>query len=176
MPAFSLDLIKASRLPYVFVRAPAFLDQSTDYVADGVKAGRFYAVGDKSTQWSYVLTADLADAMAKAATYSGEDIDNQTIDIGWRDGPKSQEEIVALISQATGKPLKLWVVPWLVFTVLVRLVKPFSELGYDLMQMFLFFRTGKFVSDTTKQKRFFGPALTAQEAIKKWANLNKLTN
>jgi uncharacterized protein YbjT (DUF2867 family) len=140
-----------------------------------VKAGRFYAVGDKSTKWSYVLTADLADAIARAATYPGEEIANQSIDIGWRDGPKSQGEIAELISRATGKPLRLWVIPWMVFSVLVRLVKPFSELGYDLIQMFLFFRTGKFVSDTTKQERFFGPAPTAQEAINKWARDNQLT-
>jgi uncharacterized protein YbjT (DUF2867 family) len=33
--AVAEDLIKAAGLPYVFVRAPAFLDQSADYVADG---------------------------------------------------------------------------------------------------------------------------------------------
>ncbi|MEI7764538.1 MAG: SDR family oxidoreductase [Comamonadaceae bacterium] len=168
------DLIRASGLPYVFVRAPAFLDQSADYVADGVRSGRFYVVGDKATKWSYVLTDDLATAIAKAATYPGEEIINQTIDIGWRDGAKSQKEMAALILQVTGKPLSLWVVPWMVFSVLVRLVKPFSELGYDLIQMFLFFRTGKFVSDTTKQEHFFGPAPTAREAIDKWAASNKL--
>jgi hypothetical protein len=68
------------------------------------------------------------------------------------------------------------VVPWMVFSVLVRLVKPFSELGYDLIQMFLFFRAGRFVSDTSKQEQFFGPAPTAQEAINKWASANKLSN
>ena len=169
------DLIKATALPYVIVRAPAFLDQSADYVADGVKAGRFYAVGDKSTRWSYVLTDDLAAALAKAATYPGETITGQTIDIGWRDGAKSQQEVADLIHQVTGKPLSLWVVPWMVLRVLVRLIKPFSELGYDLIQMFLFFRSGKFVSDTTKQEQFFGPAPTAREAITRWAKRNDLT-
>ena len=169
------DLIKASGLPYVFVRAPAFLDQSADYVADGVRAGRFYCVGDKATPWSYVLTDDLANVIAKAVIYPGEEITNQTIDIGWRDGAKSQNEIAELVIQLTGKPLSMWVVPWPVFSVLVRLIKPFSELGYDLVQMFLFFRTGKFASNTIKQERFFGPAPTAREAIKKWADLNKLT-
>ena len=62
----------------------------------------------------------------------------------------------------------------MVFSVLVHLVKPFSELGYDLIQTFLFFRTGKFVSDTTEQDQFFGPAPTEQEAINKWASVNKL--
>ena len=170
------DLIKASGLPYVFVRAPAFLDQSADYVADGVRAGRFYCVGDKTTPWSYVLTDDLAVAIAKAATYPSEDIAHQTIDIGWRDGAKSQNDIAELVIQITGKPLSLWVVPWPVFSVVVRLIKPFSELGYDLIQMFLFFRTGKFISDTKKQEHFFGPPPSARDAIKKWADLNKLTN
>lgn len=169
------DLIKATALPYVIVRAPAFLDQSADYVADGVKAGRFYAVGDKSTRWSYVLTDDLAAALAKAATYQGETIANQTIDVGWHDGPKSQEEMADLINQVTGKRLSLWVVPWMVLNVLVRLIKPFSELGFDLVQMFLFFRSGKFVSNTTKQEQFFGPAPTAREAITRWAKRNNLT-
>jgi len=168
------DLIKASGLPYVFVRAPAFLDQSADYVADGVKAGRFYAVGDKHTRWSYVLTDDLAAAIAKAATYPSEDIAHQTIDIGWRDGAKSQNEMAELIAEVTSKPLSLWVVPWMVLGVMVRLIKPFSELGYDLIRMFLFFRKGQFVSDTAKQGHFFGIAPTAHEAITKWAAINKL--
>lgn len=55
------DRIKASGLAFVFVRAPAFLDQADDYVAEGVKAGRFYAVGDKAAKWSGILTDDLAD-------------------------------------------------------------------------------------------------------------------
>ena len=81
-----------------------------------------------------------------------------------------------LITQITGNPLSLWVVPWMVLGVMVRLIKPFSDLGYDLIQMFLFFRTGRFVSDTTKQERFFGPAPTAQDAITRWASGSGLTN
>jgi hypothetical protein len=60
--------------------------------------------------------------------------------------------------------------------VLVRLIKPFSALGYDLLQMFLIFRKWRFVSDTTQQAHFFWPAPTARETIKKWADFNKLTS
>jgi uncharacterized protein YbjT (DUF2867 family) len=168
------DLIKASGLPYVLVRAPAFLDQSSDHIADGTKAGRFYVVGDKSTKWSYVLSDDLAAFLAKAAIYPGEEICNQTIDVGWRDGAKSQQEIADLITQVTGRSLTLWVVPWLVFRVMVRPAKLVSELFYDLMRMFLFFRTGRYVSDIAQQQRFFGPAPTARDAIARWAELNEL--
>ncbi len=64
------DLIKASGVPYVFVRAPTFLDQSSDYIAKGVKAGRFLAMGDKTTKWSYVLTDDLASYLAQSRDVS----------------------------------------------------------------------------------------------------------
>jgi uncharacterized protein YbjT (DUF2867 family) len=170
------DLIKASGLRFVLIRAPAFLDQSDDYVAAGVRAGRFYAVGDKTTRWSYVLTDDLAANLVKAAAYTGEEIDNQTIDIGWRDGAKSQAEMADLIARATGKRLSIWVVPWFLLQVLARPVKLFSELGYDLLQMSLFFRTGRFTADTTQQERFFGPGPTALDAVAKWANGNNLTS
>lgn len=66
-------------------------DQSADFIVKGVKAGRFLALGDKTTKWSYVLTDDLASYLAKAATFSGSEIDNQTKDVGWREGAKSQQ-------------------------------------------------------------------------------------
>jgi hypothetical protein len=70
--------------------------------------------------------------------------------------------------------LKLWTVPWGVFRVLVRPVRLFSELGYDLMRMFLFFRRGVFVSDIALQERFFGPAPSSRDAITRWAKANEL--
>ena len=168
------DLIKASGVPYVFVRAPAFLDQSSDYIANGVKSGRFYAVGDMTTKWSYVMTDDLAPCLVKAAIYSGEDINNNTIDIGWSDGPKSQKELAEIVSAVTNTKLSMWVVPWIVFHLFKYPTKLFSELGYDLIQMFLFFKKGSFVSDITKQERFLGSAPTSKGAITRWAESNKL--
>jgi uncharacterized protein YbjT (DUF2867 family) len=155
-------------------RAPAFLDQSSYYIADGVNSGRFYAVGDKSTKWSYVLTGDFAPCLAKAAVYPEEDINNQTIDIGWSDGPKSQEVLAKLVSEVTKTLLSTWVVPWLVFQLLVYPIKLFSELGYDMMRMFLFFKKGSLISDIAKQEHFFGPAPASKEDITKWTESNKL--
>ncbi|WP_434138623.1 SDR family oxidoreductase [Photobacterium leiognathi] len=141
------DVIKQVGIPYVFVRAPAFLDQTSDYIADGFKAGRFYAIGDTTTKWSYILTDDLADYLAKAAVFEGDEINNKSIDVGWSDGAKSQAELVQLISEVTGKKLSTWTVPWFVFQLLVRPIKLFSELGYDMLEMFLFFKKGRFVAD-----------------------------
>ncbi|PSV69483.1 SDR family NAD(P)-dependent oxidoreductase [Photobacterium angustum] len=167
------DVIKQVGIPYVFVRAPAFLDQTSDYIADGFKAGRFYAIGDTTTKWSYILTDDLADYLAKAAAFEGDEINNKSIDVGWSDGAKSQAELVQLISEVTGKKLSTWTVPWFVFQLLVRPIKLFSELGYDMLEMFLFFKKGRFVADISDQERFFGPAPLAKDVITRWAKNNK---
>ncbi len=167
------DVIKQVGIPYVFVRAPAFLDQTSDYIADGFKAGRFYAIGDTTTKWSYILTDDLADYLAKAAVFEGDEINNKSIDVGWSDGAKSQAELVQLISEVTGKKLSTWTVPWFVFQLLVRPIKLFSELGYDMFEMFLFFKKGRFVADISNQERFFGPAPLAKDVITRWAKSNK---
>ena len=168
------DLIKTSGLPYVFIRAPSFLDQTSDYIAKAVKGGKFQGMGDKTTRWSYVLTDDLAVYLAKAATYRGSEIVNQTIDVGWSDGPRNQQELADIISNVIDKRLKIRIIPWWVLRAASRPVKLFSELGFDLIQMFLFFKTGLYVSNTAKQERFFGKAPTARDAITRWARDQQL--
>ncbi|MCY1559325.1 hypothetical protein D9M68_963490 [compost metagenome] len=106
--------------------------------------------------------------------FPGREIDNQTIDVGWRDGPKSQQEIADLISEVIKKRLKVRVVPWLVFRSLARPIKLFSELGHDMIQMFLFMKKGVYVSNISKQERFFGPAPSPRDAITRWAMASQL--
>ena len=168
------DLVRASGLPFVFIRALAFLDQADDYLAKGLTKGKFYGVGARDTRWSYVLTDDLADCLARAARHVDPAIVNQTIDIGWRDGPQSQRALARLMAEVTAKPVSLWVVPWWVLALAVRPVRMFSELGYDLLQMFMFFRQGQFVAETAKQERFFGPAPSAHEVLARWGKHNGL--
>jgi uncharacterized protein YbjT (DUF2867 family) len=168
------DLIRTSGLPYVFIRAPAFLDQADDYLAKGLAKRRFYGVGDRDTRWSYVLTDDLAQAMAQAATHPDPAILNQTIDISWRDGPQNQRDLSRLAAEVTGKPLSLFVVPWWVLRLAVKPICLFSELGYDLLKMMLFFKKGTFVANTALQERFFGPAPTARDALMRWIAKSRL--
>lgn len=163
------DLIRGSGIPFVFVRAPAFLDQADDYLANGLKKGRFYGIGDRDIRWSYVLTDDLAVCLAQAATHPDKEILHNTIDVSWSDGPRSQRDLSRIVAEVTGKPASLWIIPWWVLRLAVRPVRMFSDLGYDLLQMFLFFRTGKFAADTSLQHRFFGTPPSARDAIARWA-------
>jgi uncharacterized protein YbjT (DUF2867 family) len=170
------DLIRASGIPYVFLRAPAFLDQADDYLAKGLKKGRFYGVGDRDLRWSYVLTDDLAKCLAQAATHRDPEILGKTIDISWSDGPLSQRELAGIVAKATTKAASLWIVPWWILQLAVRPVRLFSDLGYDLLQMFLFFRSGQFVADTTLQSRFFGQPPSARDAVARWATREGLND
>ncbi len=58
---------------------------------------------------------------------------------------------------------------------MVAPVKLFSELGYDMLRMFLFFATGRFASEPSKQERFFGADPTARDAVISWAKAVHLT-
>jgi uncharacterized protein YbjT (DUF2867 family) len=165
----SEDLLISSGIPYISLRAPAFLDQENDYIADAVKKGKFYGVGDASTQWSYVYTEDIASYVAKATIHPKEDILNTIIDLGWKDGPRSQEELKELISSITNKKLSLTIVPWFLLELMVYPVRIFSELGYDFLKMFLFFRKGKFISNIKNQEKFFGDAPSSEDAVRRWA-------
>lgn len=170
------DLIRGSGIPFVFVRAPAFLDQADDYLANGLKKGRFYGIGDRDIRWSYVLTDDLAVCLAQAATHPDIEILNNTIDVSWSDGPRSQRDLSRIVAEVTGKPASLWIIPWWVLRLAVHPVRLFSDLGYDLLQMFLFFRTGKFLADTSLQRRFFHPPPSARDAIARWAKRKGLVD
>lgn len=163
------DRLKKSGLPYVFVRAPAFLDQSEDRIADMVEKGRIGVIGDRETRWSYVLTDDLAVYLAKAVTHPTDDIDYQSIDVGWSDGPNNQNELIEIVSQITGKTLKPITLPWWLLRLLVLPAKLFSDSVHDMLRMFLFLKSGLYVSDITGQERFFGPAPASFDSIRRWA-------
>lgn len=167
--AVAEDLLKDSGLPFVIVRAPAFLDQEQDRIADMVRGGKIGVIGDLETRWSYVLTDELAVYLAKAVTYPTDDINFQTIDVGWSDGPMNQRQMGEIISDVTQKKLKQNRLPWWLLQALVWPAKLFSTRLHDMLQMFLFLRTGLYVSDLANFETFFGPAPTAKESIRKWA-------
>lgn len=168
------DLIHEVGLPHVVVRAPAFLDQSKDFFAEGTRSGRIMAMGDRTTRWSYTLTDDLAADLARAATHEGDEIVNRTIDVGWSDGPKNQSEIAEIIGEVTNRDLKVRTVPWAVFRLVKGPLKLFTETASDIVRMFLFFRRGTYVSDTSARDAIFGPSPTARDAVSRWARAKGL--
>jgi len=169
------DLIVASKIPRVLVRAPAFIDQTNDYIADGVRNGRYVAIGDLSaTKISYCFTDDLADSIAKAATFKGSEIENKIIEVGWSDGPKSHSELSSMISEIVGKKLHTYTVPWFVLSSLKTPARFLNELAHDMISMMLFFRLGKFVSNLETHSKFIGESPSSRDAITRWAKQQKL--
>jgi uncharacterized protein YbjT (DUF2867 family) len=165
------DALRDLGVPFVALRPGAFLDQSPDWIADGAKKGRFVAMGDRDTAWTYVLTADLAEALVAALYADG--VDGRTIDLGW-DRPVSNGELARLISARIGKPLKVWTVPWWAIGAMTRAAGVFNETARDLGAMVRWFRTGAYVADP-HQAAVLGPVPTAEDAIARWAAAAGLT-
>lgn len=165
------EALEKSGMPYVAVRAPAFLDQEQDIIANNAKAGRLVALGDANvTSFSYTTTHDLAHDMVKAALYPKDDINFKKIETGWAEGPMTQRQIAQLIDKVSGKPpLSVYTLPWFVLRAMGTLFGLFSPLVHDMTAMFLFMRTQGFVSDLTAYKQFLGTPPAAEEAVRRWA-------
>jgi uncharacterized protein YbjT (DUF2867 family) len=119
-------------------------------------------VGKKDVPLTFVLTSDLADYLAEAVD---ADIRNgERIDIGW-DRPMTISGIAALLGEATGRTIKVQAIPS-VFPRLVRgLVGPFFAPMKDMASMFVWFDSGRYVADTSRQTEVFGVPPTAEEAV-----------
>lgn len=167
--------LRASGVPFVAIRAPSFLDQEDDYIANDVPKGKMTMLGDSSkSKWSWVYSWDLALACAKACVHPTDDINNQAIDAGWEDGPKTQGEIAKCLGTILGKEIKPFIMPWWLLNVIFGIGGCFSSSMADNKAMFAFMRSGVFVSDLTAYHKFFGPSPTMEDALRRWAKEKKL--
>jgi uncharacterized protein YbjT (DUF2867 family) len=156
------DNLRALGVPFVALRPGAFLDQITTRPGNVLEKGQVMWIGSKDIPLTFVLTSDLAGYLADAVD---ADIRNgERIDIGW-DRPESISGIAALLARATGRTIKVRAVPSL-FPRLARAIPgSFAAPIKDMAGMFLWFNSGKYVADTTRQREVFGAPPTADQAV-----------
>ena len=152
-------------VPHVALRPGAFLDQSVDVFAKGVRKGRIPAMGDRHARWSWVFTDDLARYLAEAVDL-GPEWSGRRIDIGW-DRPVSTDELAEVIAAQHGAPVRVWALPWPVVSALGAVAGLLSATVRDIVAMLRFFRSGAYVADTTLQARAFDVP-TAEDAVGRW--------
>jgi len=170
------DLLQQQKVPFVSIRAPAFIDQDPDIVGDNVKKGRFIALGDTTTKWSLIYSDDLASYLAKAASSQDPSMLNKQINVGWKERALSNEEIRNLLARITKKDLSMYTVPWFLMEAFIKPMKWLKqELAHDLLLMFKYYKTGKYVVPSLEEhERYFGPAPTAMDALTRYAKDKKL--
>lgn len=142
------DRLEELGVPFVALRPGAFLDQITRY-GDPFNEGRITWFGSSSVPLTFVLTRDLAGYLAAVVDATG--VEGQRIDIGW-DQAVSMQEIADISAQLLGRQVQV-------------ILNPSNRMPKDLGAMMDWFRSGRYVADTARQREVFGPPPTARDAV-----------
>jgi NADH dehydrogenase len=134
------DAIRRSQVPYVILRATAFMDIWIDGIlVDGIrKKGVTTIFGDGTRAANYIAVDDVA-AFAVTVLERPEVV-NEVIDVG---GPSnvSLNDLAGLLETRMGVPSKRRHIPVIAMQVLPVLVKPFNELTGRLISVGLYAAT-----------------------------------
>jgi NADH dehydrogenase len=128
------DAIRRSGVPYVILRAAAFMDVWVDQVlADGIrKKGAATIFGDGTGVANYIAVDDVAEFAVKVL--AREDVVNEVIEIG---GPSntSLNDLTTLIERRLGASGKRRHIPVAALKLLPPLVRPFNEVAARMMTL-----------------------------------------
>ena len=154
------DALAERGVPFVALRPGAFVDMFGMWGGDGFAAGAVTTMGDSTVPLTRVYTPDLADNLA--AAIDADISTSERIDIGW-DRPLSAKELAAIAGEILGHDLELMEID----PAQMRRPGMSDEAMKDLMAMFDYFRTGRYVADTRRQAEVFGPVPVAEETIRR---------
>jgi uncharacterized protein YbjT (DUF2867 family) len=172
--ALAETALRDAKVPFVAVRAGGFLDQSKDFLATSVAKNKFMGIGDLSTsRWTYNYTPDLAESLVAAALTENA-VEGHIIDVGWSDGPVSNQQLAKTVADQTGRKLKTSLVSWAMITAASATIGRVNRNLGDLFQMFLFFRSGHYIADNRAHEELLGPLPSRDDAVKRWASANSL--
>lgn len=156
------DRLEELGVPFVALRPGAFLDQVTRFGGDPFSKGRLTWLGSPRIPLTFVLTPDLAGYLAAATDTAG--IDGQRIEIGW-DRPVSMQEVAEISGRLLGKRIRVRSIPSGLLHTAGTVLGPISPVAKDMAAMTDWFRSGRYVADTARQREIFGAVPTAEDAI-----------
>ncbi len=149
------DYLAQQGVPFVALRPGAFLYAPEggfgQMIRQGLEHGQVFTMTPEGIRITYIAPSEVARAVALAVDEPRAV--GQKIDLG-SDRPLSGPEYVALIGKVLGRP-----------------VNPAPPQGGraandDMMAMFRFFQTGKYVADTRRQAELFGPVPKVEDAAR----------
>ena len=146
--------------PFVALRPGAFVDDFGMWGGDGFAAGAVTTMGDSTVPLTRVYTPDLADNLA--AAIDADISTSERIDIGW-DRPLSARELVEIAGRILGRDLELVELD----PAQIRFPGMSDEARTDLVAMFEYFRSGRYVADTRRQAEVFGSVPVAEETMRR---------
>jgi uncharacterized protein YbjT (DUF2867 family) len=154
------DALAARGVPFVSLRPGAFVDDFGMWGGDGFAAGRLTTMGDSTVAISRVYTPDLADNLAAAV--DADIAVGERIDIGW-DRPLSARELAGIAAGIIGRDLDVVEVD----PTQMRFPGMSDQARNDLVAMFDYFRSGRYVADTRRQAEVFGSVPSAEDTMRR---------
>jgi uncharacterized protein YbjT (DUF2867 family) len=154
------DELAERGVPFVALRPGAFVDQFGMWGGDGFAAGRVAWTGDSTVPLTFVYTPDLADNLAGAV--DADVSDNERIDIGW-DRPLSARELAEIAGRILGRDLEFMEMD----PAQIRRPGMSDEAFTDLLAMFEYFRSGRYVANTHRQAEVFGSVPVAEDTVRR---------
>ena len=149
------DLLAQRGVPFVSLRPGAFLYAPEgpygQMIRQGLEHGQVFAMTPEGVRITYIAPSEVARAVAMAVDEPRAV--GQKIDLG-SDRALSGPEFAALMGKVLGRP-----------------VSAASAAGgrggdADMMAMFRFFQTGKYVADTRRQAELFGPVPKVEDGAR----------
>ena len=143
------DRLQELGVPFVALRPGAFL--GGPWVKAALEHGQVMAMTPAGVRVTFIAPDEVARAIALAVDVPGAL--GQRVDLG-SDRALSGPELIELLSKLMNKPLQ-----------------PAQTQGRggdaDMMAMFRYFQTGKYVADTRKQAELFGPVPRIEDEARK---------
>ncbi len=149
------DYLGQHGVPFVSLRPGAFLYAPQgpygQMIRQGIENGQVFGMTPEGVRITYIAPIEVARAIGLAVDEPRAL--GQKIDLG-SDRPLSGPEYAALIGRVLGRP--------------VQMAPPQGGRAGndDMMAMFRFFQTGKYVADTRRQAELFGPVPSVEAAAR----------
>ncbi len=151
------DYLEKQRVPFVSLRPGAFLDAPPggygQMIRQGLERGQVAALTPQGIRITYIAPNEVAHALARAVDEPRAL--GQKIDLG-SDRPLSGPEYAELLGKLLGRPMQA-----------APMQGGGRALSEDMMAMFRFFQTGKYVADTRRQAELFGPVPKVEDAARR---------
>ncbi len=156
------DRLEEAGVPFIALRPGAYF--GGPMWTQQIASGSLMAMGPTNVPWTYIHVDDVADALARAVDEPRAV--GKRIDLG-SDRPVSLEDLVRLIRQETGMPIRIAPPPANRSWGGSRDSAAAGDRARDMRAMTEYFATGKYVADTRQQAELFPPVPTMEEAVRR---------
>ena len=150
------DYLAKQGVPYASLRPGAFLFAPEggygQMIRQGIEQGQVFGMTPEGIRVTFISPAEVARAFAIAVDEPRAL--GQKIDLG-SDPPLSGPEYAELVGRLLGRPMRVGQMPG-----------GRGRPDDDMMAMFRFFQTGKYVADTRHQAELFGPVPRVEDAAR----------